>query len=189
MAALPDRIWIVGVPGSGKSTLAAKLARRLGVEPVHMDELHWLPDWQERAPEETAALLAERIAGERWVAEGNYGPFRSVHMDRVELTVWLDLPLRVTFLRLLRRGVRRSVFKEACCNGNHESLVRTFLHKDSLLLYALQTDRRRRIGLTEELATRPHVRLRSQREVDRWLSGVGGEGSGGRVTRSTVGDA
>ncbi len=179
MTALPDRIWIVGVPGSGKTTLAARLARLQGVAPVHMDELHWLPGWQERAAEETAALLAERVAGERWVAEGNYGHFRSRHMDRVELTVWLDLPLRVTFPRLLRRGVRRSVLKLDCCNGNRESLVRTFLHKDSLLLYALQTDRRRRVGLTEELATRPHVRLRSQREVDRWLSGVGGRARGG----------
>ena len=59
MAGLPDRIWIVGVTGSGKSTLAATLAVRMGVEAVHMDELHWLPEWQERDPEETAALLTE----------------------------------------------------------------------------------------------------------------------------------
>ena len=175
---LPDRIWIVGVPGSGKSTLARILAARLGVEPVHMDELHWLPGWRERAREETAALLAERLAAPRWVADGNYGEFRPRHMDRVQLTVWLDLPLRVTFPRLVRRGVRRSVRGEDCCNGNRESLRRTFLHRDSLLLYALQTDRRRRRGLVEELATRPHVRLRSQREVDRWLSDAGGRAVG-----------
>lgn len=176
MEPLPDRIWIVGVTGSGKSTLAAKLGALQGVAPVHMDELHWLPDWQERAPEETAALLAERLAGDRWVAEGNYRRFRRTYMDRVELTVWLDIPLRVTFPRLVRRGVRRSVRKEVCCNGNQESLWRTFFHKDSLLLYALQNDRSKRRDLEAELATRPHVRLRSQREVRRWLLGVGGEG-------------
>lgn len=180
MQELPDRIWIVGVPGSGKSTLAIALAERLGVSPVHMDELHWLPGWRERAPEETAALLAERLAARRWVAEGNYGQYRSVHMDAVELTVWLDLPLRITFPRLVRRGLRRSLRGEPCCNGNRESLRLTFLHKDSLLLYALRTDRRRRHGLVEELATRPHVRLRSQSEVDRWLLGAGGRVLAGR---------
>lgn len=176
MTNLPDRIWIVGVTGSGKSTLAAQLGRTQGLEPVHMDELHWLPGWEERAPEATAALLAERLVGERWIAEGNYGRFRRRYMDRVELTVWLDIPLRVTFPRLIRRGVLRSIRKETCCNGNQESLLRTFFHKDSLLLWSLQHDRRKRRELEEELATRPHVRLRSQREVRRWLSGVGGEG-------------
>ncbi|MDA1195176.1 MAG: AAA family ATPase [Planctomycetota bacterium] len=170
---LPDRIWIVGPCGAGKSTVARMLAERMGVAPTHMDELHWLPDWVERKPDETGALLAPIVASPRWVIDGNYGSFRQPHMDRVQLTVWLDLPLRVTFSRLLRRGLRRSLRGEACCNGNHESLRRTFWHKDSLLLYALQTHRRRRRDLTAELATRPYVRLRSQREVERWLATVG----------------
>lgn len=174
MGVLPDRIWVVGVTGSGKSTLAARLARLQGVEPVHMDELHWMPGWQERPAAETAVLLAKRLRGERWVAEGNYRRLRGAYMDRVELTVWIDIPLRVTWPRLLRRGIRRSLRREACCNGNHETLGRTFFHRESLLWYALQTDRKKRRDLGEELATRPHVRLRSQREVDRWLEGAGG---------------
>lgn len=182
MAGLPDRIWVVGVPGSGKSTLAGILAALQGVVPIHMDELHWLPGWRERAPEATDALLAERLAGDRWVAEGNYRQYRRRHMHRVGLVVWLDLPLRITFPRLVRRGVRRSVRGETCCNGNRESLRRTFFHPESLLWYALRTHRRRRLELEEELATRPHVRLRSSRDVDRWLAAVGGRGGGGRAS-------
>ena len=38
-----DKIMIFGFSGSGKSTLEGKLGGLLGIEPTHMDKLHWLP--------------------------------------------------------------------------------------------------------------------------------------------------
>lgn len=178
MAALPDRIWVVGPCGSGKSTLTRVLAARQGVEPTHLDDIHWAPGWVERPEAEMHAALAPIVAHPRWVIDGNYGIYRQRHLDRTDLTVWLDFPLRVTWPRLLWRGIRRSVRKESVCNGNQESLWRTFCDRDSLLVYSIQTHGRRRRGLEKELATRPHVRLRSQREMDRWLAGLGGGGFG-----------
>lgn len=171
---LPGRVWIVGPTGSGKSTLGTRLARGTGVEATHLDELHWLPGWVERADEAMDADLAPIVARDRWIIEGGYGSHRRRHLDRIQLTVWLDLPLRVTLVRLIRRGVRRSLRKETCCNGNQETLRQTFFRRDSLLLWAVTTARRRRRELKKELATRPHVCLRSQRDVDRWLTDVGG---------------
>jgi adenylate kinase family enzyme len=170
--ALPDRIWVVGPCGAGKSTVARRLAGHLGVEALSLDEIHWRPGWVETPPEETARRIAAAVARPRWVIDGNYTTHRRAHADRIQLYVWLDFPLRVTFPRLLRRGVGRSVRRTPICNGNHETLLRTFCHKDSLLLWSLTSDRRRRRVLTDETATRPHVRLRSQRAVDRWLDDV-----------------
>ena len=163
------RIWIVGPPGSGKSTLAARIAAILGVPPTHMDELHWLPGWIERPAQDTAARVAEVVRRDRWVFDGNYGMYRDPHFDRIALTVWLDLPLRITFPRLVRRCLRRSLRREDCCNGNRESLRRTFLHRESLLLYALQTHRHRRRELQDKLAARPHVRLTRPHDIERWM--------------------
>lgn len=167
--ALPERIWIVGPCGSGKSTLARRLADLQGIEATSLDEIHWRPGWVEAPREETAARIAEVVARPRWVIDGNYGSYRRHHLDRVDLIVWLDFRLHVTFPRLLRRGIRRSLRREVCCNGNYETLRLTFCDPESLLWYALTTDARRRRGLRADVAGRRHVRFTSQRDVDRWL--------------------
>jgi adenylate kinase family enzyme len=176
MQPLPDRIWIVGPCGSGKSTLAAKLAAHLGVEPTHMDEIFHQPGWTEAPAEQVHARLREVTAGPRWVIDGNYRKFREPCEDRIQLYVFLDLPLYVTFPRLVRRGVRRSVLKEPCCNGNQESLQLTFFDRESLLLYALTGSVQKLTRLRRHVLARRHVRLRSQRAADRWLAAVTGAG-------------
>ncbi len=169
---LPDRVWVVGPCGSGKSTLAAKLAAHLGVEPTHLDDIHHQPGWTEAPDEVSQARVADVAARGRWVIDGNYTRFRTRHLGRIQLYVLLDLPLYVTFPRLVRRGIVRSITKEPCCNGNLETLPRTFFDRESLLLWAL-TGSIRRIGpLRRHVAAHPHVHLRTQRQVDLWLAHV-----------------
>lgn len=168
----PGRIWIVGPCGAGKSSLARRVAEVLGALPTHLDELLWLPGWRLRDQEELLRLVERRVEGERWVLDGNIGSkegrLREL-AERADFLVWLDLPLRVTLPRLLGRGLRRIVLRRTCCNGNYESLRRTFFSRESLLWYALRSDARRRRGYLRTLPDRAHVRLRSQREVERWL--------------------
>lgn len=45
-AVQPRRIAVIGFSGSGKSTLAIRLGSILGVPPVHLDSLFWLPGWR-----------------------------------------------------------------------------------------------------------------------------------------------
>ena len=40
-------INIIGTTGSGKSTLARKLAEKLKIQYIELDDLLWLDDWQE----------------------------------------------------------------------------------------------------------------------------------------------
>ncbi|UNU72638.1 hypothetical protein LU293_05835 [Moraxella nasovis] len=42
------KIAIIGFSGSGKSTLAKYLAKVYGLSVLHLDAVHWLPNWQER---------------------------------------------------------------------------------------------------------------------------------------------
>jgi adenylate kinase family enzyme len=167
---LPPRIWVVGPCGAGKSTLAGRLAAHLGVAATHLDELHWLPGWVEREQADTAARLAAVLDGPRWVIDGNYERLRGPRRASIDLYVWLDLPLSVTWPRLVRRCLRRAIRKEPCCNGNRESLLGTFFDPESLLYYSVATDRRRRENLVRETRGRPCVRLRTQRAIDRWVA-------------------
>lgn len=187
-AGLPaDRIWVVGPCGAGKSTIAKRLATTLGVEATSLDGIHWRPGWVEGSRAETAERIAAVAARPRWVVDGNYERHRTQHLDRIQLYVWLDFPLHKALPRLVKRSVHRSLRKVPVCNGNHESLWRTFCHRESILLWALTSDKRRRRGLLEETATRPHVRLRSQREVDRWLASWEG-GAGRSMSHGSLSD-
>jgi len=169
---LPDRIWVLGPTGAGKSTVTARLAAHMGVEPTHIDDIHWQPDWTESPRGRTTARVAEIAQRPRWIMDGNYSFVRTPLEHRIQFYVWLDLPLRVTFPRLVRRGIHRSLTQAPCCNGNRETLRRTFLDRDSLLLFALSHFRVTRRNALASVEERTHVRLRSQRAVDRWLAGV-----------------
>jgi len=176
---LPPRIWVVGPCGSGKSTVAARLAEALGIRATHLDEIHWKPGWIESTPEEEEAALARVLARPSWVVDGNYSALRRPWMDAVDLFLWLDLPLNVTFPRLLRRCTVRSLKREPCCNGNYESPWRTLFDKESILLWALTTHQRRKRKLRSDLAGRPHVRLADPRAVEAWMRRVAATGRPG----------
>jgi len=173
VTALPKRIWVAGACGSGKSTLATKLAPLLGVEPTHLDEIHWRPGWVEGPSEVTDRRIREVAERPSWVIDGNYGRHRGAHIDTIDLLVWLDLPLRTVMPRLVRRCLVRAVRRQPVCNGNYEGLRHSFLSRDSLLLWELNEHQRRKREINENFHGRPHVRLRSQRDVDRWMQEVG----------------
>jgi len=71
---LGRRIVICGPSNAGKSTLARALSRKLGVEPIYLDQLHHMPgtDYRPRPPEEFLRLHDAAIAENGWVMEGNY---------------------------------------------------------------------------------------------------------------------
>jgi adenylate kinase family enzyme len=168
--ALPRRIWIVGPTGAGKSTLASALAARLGVPAIHLDDIHWQPGWVELPRAELIERVGPIVAGDAWVIDGNYSDVRRAHGSRAELFVWLDPPFAVAFFRVLRRTLSRAAKRELCCNGNTESLTNAFFTRDSVLLWVIHTHGGRRRQLTDEMKSKPHVRLRSAREVAAFLT-------------------
>lgn len=100
-----DRIFVVGNGGSGKSWLADRLAERLRLPVVHLDNLHWLPNFAEERPrEERDRLVAEAATGEAWIMEGIYGSVLKQVLPRVTSLIWLDLPVSECVSNLLQRG-------------------------------------------------------------------------------------
>lgn len=171
------RIAVVGPTGSGKTTLAAELAKRLGVPHVELDALHWGPGWAAPDLEAFRDRVAAALAGEGWVADGNYRKVREIIWTRADTLVWLDYPLWLTLWRLLRRTVRRVGKQEVLWNGNRETWWGTLLAKDSLLRLSVQGHRRMREGypLALQLPEYRHlrvVRLRTPQETGAWLAQV-----------------
>jgi adenylate kinase family enzyme len=165
---------IASASGNGKTTFGRALADRLGVPFFELDALHWGPNWTEATPAKLRAAVLPLVEQEAWVIDGTYrGKLGDLVLESADTVVWLDLPMWVWLPRLLRRTVRRVVRGEELWNGNRESLRNVFLSRDSLLLYALKTNMRRRRAYPAELARFRVVRLRTTEAVDHFLRSAG----------------
>lgn len=171
--AIGTRVVIVGCSGSGKSTLAKQLAEAKRLACINSDALFWMPDWVQRPKAEFLDLLADRLAGDAWVLDGNIDGRAEIVLPRADTLIWLDYPRHLVMRRLLRRTVRRAWTKEPIFHNNRESWRMSFASKDSILLYAWRSHGERRKHYEALWPTLgPSVvkhRARSPRELDALL--------------------
>lgn len=109
LADLGPRICILGPSNSGKSTLADAIGRKLGLQVVHLDQLHHTPGthWKPRPVDEFHVLHDQAIQQERWVMEGNYSSCMPSRFARATGVILLD----VSTARSLGRYLRRTWFE------------------------------------------------------------------------------
>ncbi len=181
---LPARIAIIGNPGAGKTTLGRELARRLEAKFIEVDALAHRANWVEATDDELREALEAALNTPRWVIDGTFqrrlGDFV---VRRVELFVWLDLPLFTKLGRVWRRSWKRVTQKEVLWNGNVERWRDVFLGADSVLLGLLRRHLRDRWNSPAANAPQPLVRLRSPDEVAAWLASTAVRGDSDHAHR------
>jgi len=143
------RIMVVGTSCSGKTTLARAIAEAVGIPHVELDALHWGPGWSECPVDRFREAVREKVAGERWVVDGNYAKARDIVLARATDAIWLNYSLPVIFGRALHRTARRVVCREELFGGNRETFRNAFLSRDSIPWWVLRTYRRRRLEYRE----------------------------------------
>ena len=116
------RVAVVGNSGSGKTTLGKALAAKLEVPFLEMDSVKHQPNWQELPAEQFRARVAEAVAAEGWVLDGNYGSVRDLIWARADTVVWFDLPRRTVMWRVVTRTLRRMLLRQELWNGNREPI-------------------------------------------------------------------
>ena len=97
---------IIGFSGCGKSTLARRLGEMLGIEPVHLDCLHWLPNWVESSDEYKTERLKPVLERDRWIIEGSYR--RILWKERAEgadTVIFLDFNRFLCLYRVIKRRI------------------------------------------------------------------------------------
>ena len=87
------RTVVIGIGGSGKTTLAKQLAAHYGLRHIELDALYWLPNWQIREVDDFRALVAQAVAHDQWVTDGNYRVVRDLVWGRATTVIWLNYPL------------------------------------------------------------------------------------------------
>ncbi len=164
---------IASATSCGKTTVGLELASRLDVPFVELDALNHGPGWVEATALELRARVAPIVADDAWVIDGGYRhKLGDLVLEAADTVVWLDLPRRQWVPRLVRRTLRRILHREELWGGNRETFRNAFLRRDGLLRFAWRNYGVRRATYPEQLARFHVVRLRSQREVDEWLTSV-----------------
>lgn len=136
-----QRIIVIGTSCSGKTQLARRLAETLDIPHVELDQLYWLPEWEQRSKEEFRVLVKEAVAADRWVVDGNFSEVRDITWSRATHAVWLNYSFPVVFYRALYRTVSRAITREELFSGNRESFRQSFLSRDSILWWVITTHR------------------------------------------------
>ncbi len=139
------RYVVVGTSGSGKTAFARSVAEAMKVRYIELDELYWAENWTPRPTEEFAEAVMKATHGERWVVDGNYSVVRSVLWPRATHIVWLNFSRGIVFSRILWRTVKRSVLRQRLWHGNRESIRKSFLSRESILLWSLSTYAKNRV--------------------------------------------
>ena len=169
----PQRILVAGTSGSGKTTLASRIAAVVGAPHTEIDALYHGPNWTPR--DDFMLDVAVFSAQPTWVTEWQYGRARPLLLRRADLLVWLDLPRAVVMRRVVRRTAQRRLNKTVLWNGNLEPPLSTFFtDRDHIVRWAWRTHHENAERVAAALTSRADlsvVRLTSQRDVDRWLSG------------------
>jgi len=106
------RVVILGRGGAGKSILATRLGAALGLPVIELDKHFWPPDLTPPLKTQWAAAQRRLTAGERWILDGDLGPYDDlpVRLKAADTVVVLDFPLWRCAWRALRRSRENLVF-------------------------------------------------------------------------------
>ncbi|WP_248304981.1 AAA family ATPase [Devosia sp. FKR38] len=110
LADLGRRIMILGPTNSGKSTLADAMARKLGIEAIHLDVFSHIPgtNWVPRDKAEFRALHDAATLEDAWVMDGNYTDIMPQRFARATGVIVID----DHFLKRYVRYFRRTLFQK-----------------------------------------------------------------------------
>jgi adenylate kinase family enzyme len=164
LSELGTRICVLGPSNSGKSTLASAMGRKLGIDVIHLDQLHHVPhsDWQPRPAAEFLALHDEAIQRQQWVMEGNYSSSMPQRFQRATGVILLDVSTPTSLFRYIRRTLMESK-RVGGLEGGQDSLKWAMIRYITMITPG---NRRRYIDIFRRLSL-PKVYLPSRHAIRR----------------------
>lgn len=163
------KIAIIGYSGSGKSTLAKRLAGELGIEPLYLDRVHFLPGWAEREPDAAREIVRAEMQKPDWVIDGNYAHMlREERLRDADEIIFLSYPRIICLMRALKRNKEfRGTARDSIADGCIERMNWEFAW---WILYQGRT-RARVIGYLDVVQRYPDKTavIKSDRALERYL--------------------
>ena len=93
------RINVIGTAWSGKSTFSKRIAEKLDIPCIEIEELAWKSNWIEVTDDELFSKLKKHLSSDDWVLDGNYSKTRHIKWKECQIVVYLDMPFHIIFYR------------------------------------------------------------------------------------------
>jgi adenylate kinase family enzyme len=74
-----------------------------GLKVIHLDVLHWKPDWTEPDKSEWQKTVETALKGDAWIIDGNFGGTMEMRIRASDTVIFLDLPRTLCVYRILKR--------------------------------------------------------------------------------------
>lgn len=147
------RIVVTGMAGAGKSAFSRALSAKTGLPVIHLDVHFWRPGWVEPSEDEWREKQRTLLAGDEWIADGNYHATLDVRLERADTVVFLDTPWWICALRAFVRGIRKRPAAFELPNGCDEPALRR-LREEWLLAGRIcrvhRSERERELGILSQ---------------------------------------
>ena len=110
---------IIGNSGAGKSTLSRVLHQKLDLSLIHLDQLYWLPGWNEPQKEEWRETVHKASKEDSWIMDGNFRSSMDIRLQYADTIIFLDINRWVCIFQVLKRilkyyGRTRPDMTEGC---------------------------------------------------------------------------
>ena len=161
------KILIVGCGGAGKSTLAVEMGNKFKLPVVHLDKLHWLPNWEMRPSEEFDSLLEDQLKKDEWIIDGNYDRTFELRLRYADLCIFLDYDTQLCIQSVIERvekykGTSRPDMTEGCNEQADEEFIEW--------IQTYKTDVRPRFIERLQKSNVPYLIFTTRQETANWLS-------------------
>ena len=161
-----NRIAIIGAPGTGKTTLANNLSEIYGIEAIHIDGIHHLPNWNLRDKEERDRMILEITNQKKWIIDGTYRSTLRARLEKADFIIWLDFSTLGQIMGIMQRYLKNKGIEKPEIPGCKEKKDKDFF------TYVLRYNRTKRNSIVENLEGIDEDKiliLKNRRQVNKWL--------------------
>ncbi len=123
------KISILGYSGSGKSTLANKISNTYEIPLLHLDQVNFIDNWQERDKKEALEIVDNFMKQESWVIDGNYSKFKKIdRLGMSDIIIFMNFNRFNCLFRTIKRYFKyKGKVRDSAANNCKEKLDFEFI--------------------------------------------------------------